>query len=88
MLAFVMLTAAAAQTVHVDFDASRHVYTWPEGWMPKGVGAAQLDALQETAVGLHYPFYVVYIRGEDLPGTGDGLERLQEAAKVLNFDIA
>ena len=78
-----LLSLAAAETVPLDFRANKSVYTWPAGWTPKGVSTAGLAQIQDDIAGRHYPFYVVLIQGEALPGTGDDMERLQLATDEL-----
>jgi len=78
-----LLSLALAQTVPMKFREGKNVYNWPANWYPKGVSAQGLEEIQLDIEGRHYPFYVVLIQGEALPGSGDGMERLQVATDEL-----
>ena len=78
-----MLSIAFAQTVPMKFREGINGYNWPSNWYPKCVSAQGLEALQSDIDGRHYPFYVLLIQGEALPGSGDDLERLQVATDEL-----
>ena len=77
---------AFAAPLPVAWESGVHIYTHPEDWRPNGVGDRQLAELETTAQAMHTPIYVVLIRGESLPGTGDGQQRLQAATDALMVD--
>lgn len=74
---------ASAKTIPLNFQGDRRVYTWPASWRPDGVSAKGIEALEEDIAERHYPFYVVLIQGETLPGSGDGMARLQGTTDAL-----
>ncbi len=78
-----LLTVAWAQSIPLNLQPGRFVYTWPASWRPEGVSADGLAEIERDIKGRHYPFYVVLIQGEALPGTGDGMERLQVTTDAL-----
>ncbi|MDG1483865.1 MAG: hypothetical protein P8R54_30015 [Myxococcota bacterium] len=78
-----LLMTAQAKSIPLNFQDDRMVYTWPASWRPDGVSAKGIEALEEDTARRHYPFYVVLIQGEALPGSGDGMVRLQAATDAL-----
>lgn len=61
------------------FNPQTHVYVVPSGWSPLGVSQDGIAAMEHTAAGLHYPFYVVIDRGD---GRTKGDERIEGIAQA------
>jgi len=82
MLVLLTLTTLAS-AANLQFQADAHIHTFPESWRPAGMNTADLRTLELQAEGLHTPFYVVMVRGEELPGSGAGQPRLQRFTDQL-----
>jgi len=77
------LATAFANSIPIEFQATQHVYTYPNDWRPAGISPSGLSEIEEAAASFPYPTYVILIRGENLPGVGDGLRRLSSVTDNL-----
>ena len=67
LLALLLLTPSMALAYNgtltpPELKADQYVYTVPDGWSPPGVGAKGMETLNGQLKGLHYPFYVVFVK--------------------------
>ena len=87
MVGLLLLSLSAhAASIPVAWREGVHVYTHPEDWRPAGLSNDQLSKLETLAHDLHTPVYVVLVKGEALPGQGNGQGRLQRTTDALMTD--
>src|SRR5690348_11809843 len=65
LLVLVTYPLLAAPLAAPDVRKGQFVYVLPEGFAPPLIERPGVNAIQEAAARLHYPFYVVIVR--DLP---------------------
>ncbi|MEZ0325540.1 MAG: hypothetical protein ACAH95_06520 [Fimbriimonas sp.] len=81
LLTALTLTTHAGTLEAPKLQAGRFVYTIPAGFIPERLSVKGLEEIQGTAKGLHYPFYVVFVK--DLPTrTGSSTDEDAERAIV------
>jgi hypothetical protein len=81
LLLSLSLAQAKREDIPLAWKEGTALYRYPGNWLPKGFPPSGVQGIEAAADSLHYPFYVILIR--ELPGSGDGLTRLQDTTDSL-----